>query len=469
MTKWFKLFFLFPFTFFVTGAVVPSGGGEAPPAGEGTEGAEGDGSEESVEEGVEGAEEVEGGGEEPESGEGKPVPKAASEKVDWRSVPQEVKAHLQELGKSNPKLGNLLQNAVYTSQTFLREFPGGLKEAKGLKTSIETLGGVEEIQNLHTAHKQLITEQEDLDRRAASGDPEVLNVLADVAGDGFVKLMEPALSLWNQKDPAGYAHSIAKLLVSTLSDGGVVSSLNLVHKMLALNTPEATKMAMEELKRASDYMNQIGDVASKPPEKPKVDPIIAAGKKEIEDGRAKLFTDKFNTRFQSWRNPQITKAIYATAPRGSKFTQDQLNVLGKEIVNEVKGVLAADGEYIKTLERLFNSRDEEALFKFTSSRTMKVLDQAAKRVYGRLYRNITPAKKAATGAPGQKTEPGTAQKRTAATTGTETKGWTKISADKAPDPNDIDNTKTDFKMKFKKQAFLKDGRKVYWGDSVPAA
>ena len=62
------------------------------------------------------------------------------EKIDWRTIPQNVRNLLGELKKSDPKLANLVQNAVYTSQTFSKEFPGGLKEAQALKQAIDAAG-----------------------------------------------------------------------------------------------------------------------------------------------------------------------------------------------------------------------------------------------------------------------------------------------------------------------------------------
>ena len=60
-------------------------------------------------------------GEQVAAGEGALPAKDDAKALDLRTVSPEVKSHLKELAKTNPKLANAIQNAVYTSQTFLKE------------------------------------------------------------------------------------------------------------------------------------------------------------------------------------------------------------------------------------------------------------------------------------------------------------------------------------------------------------
>lgn len=99
------------------------------------------------------------------------------------------------------------------------------------------------------------------------------------------------------------------------------------------------------------------------------------------------------------------------------------------------------------------------LQKFTRSRTSKILPEVARKAYKSLFSNPTAQKTAVKTATTTKT--GTAAVAPVA-------GWAKVSADKAPTPDQIDSKKTTFEMKFKKQAILKNGTKVYWGNNAPA-
>jgi hypothetical protein len=413
-------------------------------------------------EGATGEESVEGSEVETQQTEGK-----ADEKIDWRTVPQAVRSHLQELKKTDPKLANLVQNAVYTSQQFLRTFPGGLKEVQGLKQAVDEVGGVEEIRTLRDTHRAVVEEQEDLDRRAASGDVSVLDNLIDVAGEsGFGKLMPAALDRWMQKAPAEYSHAMAQVMVAAMQEGGVVANLNMAIQLFGLGTPEAIKLGNEALGKATGYLNSVNEIAAKAPEKPKVDPQIAQQQQQIETERTKIFNDRFADRFSSWRNPEIARNLSELAPKGKQFSDYQRSVFVSGVIEELKRVLTSDDDYTRSLERVYNTKNLEDLFKFTKSRAEKLIPEASKKVYRQLFTESTlGGKKPVTQVqkPGQQAaKPGVAAGAQAAN-----KAWAKIA--QGPKPDDIDRTKTDFKMiALGKSAILKDGRKVYWGDRAPA-
>lgn len=407
---------------------------------------------------------------EPESTEGSegaaPQAKPTQEaKVDWRTVPTEVKGHIQELQKTNPKLANLIQNAVYTSNNFLKEVPGGLKEIRALKSTIEEFGGVDEIRTLSTTYKALQEEQEALDTQARQGDVRVLDSLIDIAGDGFSKLMPQALQKWYSSDPEVYNHEMSKIVVNAMREGGLVADLNLAFRMLKLGTPEAVKEASDCLNRAAEWANGVFKVSNTVPQKPVVDPKIAEQQKDIETQRTKLFNDQFSSEFGGWRNRQIKDAV-STVSNGRQLTEYQYNTLAQRIVNDIKDILVADSEYNKNLNRLYEARDMAELLKFTRSRTSKLLPEVAKKAFRSLFSGSAPVKKPAPQpAATEKTNQPAAAAGTAAAP---VKGWTKVDPSKAPAPNEIDDKKTSFEMKFRKQAILKNGNKVYWGNKVPA-
>jgi hypothetical protein len=457
-----KRFLMSGVMFFAAGPVVIPGASEgaAPPvtdSGTGIEGLGGEAEDSSAAEEsgelIESGQEADGEAPEGQQAAGK------EEKIDWRTVPQDVKAHIQEISKTNPKLGNSLQNAVYTSQTFLREFPGGLKEAQGLKKVVEDIGGLEEVQGIHSSYKDMQAEQEALDSKARSGDVSVIDNLMEIAGDGFSLLMPSALDKWSAKDPAGYGHVIGKVMVNAMQEAGVVADLNLAFKMLALNNPEATKLGVEALQKVAGWVNQVGKIASRAPQKPQVDPAIAQQTKDLENQRAQIFNEKFANEFGSWRDSQI-RDLVKTVSGGKVLNEFQATTLGNRVVQEMQSILKSDPEYMKSLEKIYNSRDMASLLKFSKSRTSKLLPDMVKKVYRNLFGS----------APVKKTAPPAAKPPVAAQAGAaqQTQEWQKIDAAKAPSPDAIDGTKTDFKMKFNKQAILKDGRKVYWGDRVPS-
>jgi hypothetical protein len=454
---------------FAAGAtVLPGGDGAAGEegGGEGGEGAEGEGTDTGGEDEAEAgeAEGVEDEDAEGEEGDGSAAAGAKEEKIDWRTVPQAVKAHLQEISKTDPKLANAIQNAVYTSQTFLKEFPNGLKEAQGLKRIIDEAGGPEEIAKVSETYKTLVEEQESLDNMAREGNVEVLDNLIEIAGDGFSKLMPSALDKWFSADPDTYGHVMGKIMVNAMQDANVVADLNLAFSMLGLKNEGATAEAMKALQRIAAWVNNVGKTAQTPPKKPQVDPKIAEQQKKIDEEKETIFREKFSGQFGSWRNREIDMQLTSLG-RGKQFNAFQKKSFGDNVVQEIQNILTSDTNYMKTLDRIYASKDLAELLKFTKARTAKALPDAAKRVYRQLFTTLTPAKKPVV-KPGQKPVPGQkivpGQKVTPPP-----QGWVKVSPDKAPRPDEIDRDKTDFKMGFRKQAILKNGKKVYWGDKVP--
>lgn len=397
--------------------------------------------------------------------------KPGDDKIDWRTVPQAVRSHLQEIKKTDPKLANLLQNAVYTSQTILKAVPGGLKEIQALKQAVDDAGGVEEIQTLRETHRAVIEEQEEMDRRAASGDVSVLDNLVDIAGDsGFSKLMPSALDRWMQKDPAQYSHAIGQIMVSAMQEGGVVADMNLAFKMLGLGTPDALKIAQEAMQNIAKWANGIGEIAAKAPEKPKVDPQIEASQKALDDREAALFNKEFSSEFVGWRNPLILKKLDDMAPKGKTFSDYQKGIFVRGIVEAIREVQAGDGDYDKSLQRIYGTRNKGDLLKFTKARFEKLLNDEkgpAKRIYRELFTETTlggkPQPKPGAQAGKQPPKPGAQPGAQPAN-----KGWVKVTQDKAPAPDQIDLKQSPFEMRIRKAAILKNGQKVYWGERPPA-
>jgi hypothetical protein len=328
-----------------------------------------------------------------------------------------------------------------------------------MKKDIDDLGGLDEVRNLSATHKALVDEQEDLDNKARAGDPEILNNLIEIAGnEGFVKLMPVALSRWANSDNPGYSHEMSKIMVNALRDGGVVGDLNLAFKMLKLGTPEAIKEASECLNRAAEWANGINKIAVTAPARPQVNPQIAQEQKKIDDQKAQLFNQEFSGTFGRWRQSEIDREV-GQASGGKALSDYQMSTLRQRVVDDIKEILMADKEYLKNLQRVYDTRDMADLLKFSKSRTSKVLPDVVKKAYRSLF-----------GSPGVKkpvAKSGVTTVKSGAAATPVVKGWIRVDAAKAPKPEEIDGKKTDFEMKFRKQAILKNGEKVYWGTQVP--
>jgi hypothetical protein len=247
-----------------------------------------------------------------------------------------------------------------------------------------------------------------------------------------------------------------------MQEAGVVASLNLAAKMINLGTPEAYKLATDAFNEVVAWANKVGEMAATAPKAPAVDPNIAKQQQEVDAGKAQVFNDKFSASFGPWRSNEIRNQVQAIAPKDKRFSDYQMTALGNGVISEIQRILMQDQDYLKTLERLYNARNMDELLKFTKSRNQKLLPEATRKIYKQLFSEGTLGTKpkvTTIAKPGEKTAAGVVT--------SPVKGWLKVSQEKAPTPDEIDNVKTTFQMKFAKQAILKNGKRVFWGDKVP--
>jgi hypothetical protein len=121
--------------------------------------------------------------------------------------------------------------------------------------------------------------------------------------------------------------------------------------------------------------------------------------------------------------------------------------------------LLKDTGFNTKYDNLCNAKDHDGAFKLLQSkaemRTQRgttLLADATKKVYRTWY-----------GEPklGSKPAPKVGQQQQVAAP----KGWVRVA--KAPSPDEIDS-RASRGLIYNSQAVLKDGRKIYWGDRVPA-
>lgn len=393
-----------------------------------------------------------------QSGTGEPTqPPVAASKQDQRVIPQDVRAHLTELKKTNPALATKINDALYAASALRQVFPGGLKEAKELKAAIETAGGVESFGNLKQNFDALKSGQDEIDQKLSDGDASVIDAWVNGAPEGFAKIVPVAIQKWSAIDPEGYSRHHASVMISTMIQQGFVSDFNDVVRIIKRSQDPVAKEAIESLGNMGKFINEFGEVAKSQPKPKQSDPNAEANKQReatLKQQETELFTRGVGTDFLPFRNEKISAFVKTLRTGKPALSSDAMDTIYEKVTAKIARDLAADTSFNEKYNDLCNARDKAGALRLLKSRWEPKVEAATRNVYKGLYGEAT------LGAQKQKPGAQTASAKPAP-------GWVKIAA--TPKPSEINFGKTNSDMTWNKSAILKDGRKVFWGDRAPTA
>lgn len=422
---------------------------DAPEGTEGTEGTEGE----------EGAEQTEA-----------QKAAAAAKKLDGRQLPQSVRNMMTELQKTDPKAHGFLKDVLFRDRELVKTFPGGLAEAKKFRDQAATIEkdfpeGLEPV-------KAELAEYHGLDEAYAASDPKVLDVWQQANPDAFKTLVPLAMNRLGQLDPKTYQQWGANLIVTTLNSAGVGHKLAFVNRLISMGDKEG---AAAELKTITDWIGTIDTLAKTPVEAAtSKNPQLDAREQRIQQQEDQIWSERTSTPINNFRTTLIRSEAKQYLPKDAKgvllaLDDETAEAIDAEVQRRADKILMADPDFVKKFGAYTQAKDAKGLQAYMKQKLTEVLksrpgkpgpiEQAT-----RLFFRGTAAPKPT---PGQKggAKPGAGQKPGQAA---QPQGWTKISADKAPQPHEIDRHATSFEMGMAKQAVLKSGKRVYWGESVPA-
>lgn len=356
--------------------------------------------------------------------------------ADGRAVP----AKWREAFKNDPELKALF----FERRAFQKEFPGGIQEVRGLKQTLDLVGGNEGLQKMQTD----IADYRGLANHFLDGSPEFVADLFENDAIAAMSHLPTYLDKAREADEPGYNRLIAQRIHAEHDSVGLRPALKSAHDAIPKG-PEGDE-ARRLLNGIAGWHDKLQKVAEQ-----EEDPRVKKLQDQIRDGRKSADAEQLKTLNQSYQ-AEAAQAIDKSIDRilgsylkGRKIPDEDLSTIKEQIKLRTNRAILDDKEYTKNRDMVGARRDKPALLKLATNRWNKELEIVIPKV-ARLFGLGSPKP-----APAAGNGNGTPAAAPAAA------GFTKV--DVPPDPKTIDTYRTSRDMIVKQhQAILKDGKKVQW-------
>lgn len=278
--------------------------------------------------------------------------------------------------------------ALFHEQQRMRQaFPGGVNEALKFKQTIDQIGGLDEIPELH----QRALGAAQIDKDFAEGNPAVIEDFVAESPEGFAKIMGPAIDKLAQVDKQTYDHVMGKVFWATLNSGPV-------RDLASLETALRNKDfdgAMAELQRVGKFLNTMEDLANKIPEK-KIDPERQKFEKEKTDWEQSKQTDFRNSIKQDVEKyavgkveTQLAKEFSSRSRNLAELKQkdpESYQILLENCYNAVRKSVATNADLNKRANRAASIGKREDAIKILQSGIDGTFSEAVSKTFQAFYR-----------------------------------------------------------------------------------
>ncbi|HEY2496558.1 MAG TPA: hypothetical protein VGK24_05775 [Candidatus Angelobacter sp.] len=393
---------------------------------------------------------------------------------DGRTLPNDLRKLVADTKATNPAMAAKIKDLYFgyagLQNKIKQNFPGGLEEAIKLRDAVEDLAGPEGVEEIANE----VTEWRGIDQMLETGNPAIFDTMAKQFPEGLKKLLPTAVEMWADSDPDGHDRHMSGVIIGTLNQNQITGDISRAIdyiEMEAQKSPLVTK-ALDLIKGALGKVDKIAQFAQSKPKAPERNPgqdAIDQRDRDVKQKETTLFVKELSGDVDGFTNPKIDAELKKLL-KGKPITDGAKNVFFTKVRKVVADKLRAQPKFLEKYNALIDARSRDGAYKFLTTRMDPLLfpsldgkdrgaiEQVFEELYGKATlgsgtkkKVVTPAGKPASGAPAGKVE-----------------GWIKVSPDKAPKPDEIDKKRTPFEMGFRKQAILKNGKKVYWGDKVPS-
>lgn len=319
----------------------------------------------------------------------------------------QLKAHVEELKKTNPALAKELKNTVFQIEALRKEFPGGMQEVREARQALETLGGKEGIEKIQ-AQKQ---EWESIDDKFANGDATVLDEFAKFNPEGFAKLIPAALDKLAGIDRDTYNHSLAGIFVSTLDNWRFTDTLQrLADNLGRIVDDKGNKLCVEEIKSIAKMAEQydgLRKVAENAPKK-----VVDEGTKKIQEERAQIAREKAQMHSEYVSNATEVHAkkhydsLIPAEARNQKLNLEQLKAAGsydrvlKQIDEEIAREIVKDKQAVEKIGSSIAAGRRDEAIKLSNAKFDAVAGKVVQKVVREWATLMNP--RGVTGKPGAK-------------------------------------------------------------------
>jgi hypothetical protein len=287
------------------------------------------------------------------------------------SLAEVVKTKAEALKAIDPQLPAALRTAAFEQAGLYREFPGGLKEAVGLKQAFAEIGGAEGAKELQEAVADYVS----IEQLFEKGDGSFMDRLAEALPASFSQIMPAGLAKWKAVDPEMYEHSQAKVLIQTVDQFRLSETLESLWNKA---TDEPTKNALAHIWQQVDAIRQK---AAKAPER-KVDPqneALTRREQELAQRETQALlapiANSGRQQIQTITDREMTQSYQwdKTDPSVKEAVQDRVRA---EVVNASK----KDKIFLKEFDRLKDRKDAAGLDKHVKNFQDRVTPSIVQRV-----------------------------------------------------------------------------------------
>lgn len=377
--------------------------------------------------------------------------------LDQRAMPVAVKDAIKNLQTLNPKAAGWLKDELGANRAFRQEFPGGMKEARELKASVDNFktefpDGIEGIK----AEK---TQWAEIDAAWANKDPKVLDVWMKSSPEAFSALVPQAMNKLASSNPEAYQHHMAKVIDATLQQSNVASSLFMMERALAMKDYASVDALVKGIQ---EWVSGIGQTAKKAPEAKPANPQIDQREAQLAEREHAQWTNETAGPINSAKTAAIRKEM-AQYAKGTELDADTFDAFQNQVHVYLDQLLKADPQFIPTFEKYMAAKDRAGITSFMQSKVEQLLPSRngkpgpVERAWKLFNRGASPkpSVKAAARPVG------------ASPAAQPSQGWTKVAA--APQPHEMARIDQFENVARYKAATLANGKKVYWGAQPPPA
>jgi hypothetical protein len=369
---------------------------------------------------------------------------------------------LQAIHKTHPQLARQIPRDMAVAARLRSEFPGSnpFDAIRAMQRTLKQLGGEEGIAQIRAS----LADMEEMDLLYSGGDPRMLDKMTQTPEGkaAFTKLAPHAFSLYEKLAPNAFTKYMASVILGDI----IGQRVDMTMQRLAELTPreltgtDGAKMpnpAVAELTKLDGYLKRLQKFEELPSEvtETKTDPAAA----DLDRQRKELDQEKRGLVLQGWRQAADSEKVsifnraWTAETKGKKISPVDKEDIQARFWTRLPIALRQIPGFNDNLKEFFENDDKDGYLRYLQSLHAQKIPTILRAEIQRRY-----------GAPN-----GTQTQRTETTTTTTNgvlrppldAGFKRIGAQ--PAPNDINMKLTDTSMFKRKQAVLKDGRKVQWG------
>jgi hypothetical protein len=372
--------------------------------------------------------------------------------VDGRLSPAH-KAALDAIAADpkNKGIADALRRDAFFADRMRRELPGGVQELQQLRERIETLGGPEGIEEVQSE----LNGWHEFDQQFTAGDPKVLEFLTQTPEgmQSFLKIVPMAMEKYREAHPDGFNSYVTQIFTADMNQAQIPLIVARLADYLGQVPEGVREQAMGLWKHLNDYTNRIAQLASKQVTPPKIE-APPKPDNSLQERELNFTRKEWRAEAEQQHHNKIFNAAWQKHVGARQITPEQQRGIIRLYRTELQELLTAKKDWNPTLERYVKSGQKDGFLRHFGAVYQEASPLALRRALAAFGITKTAPKPAANG-----TQPGAA--KPTATAPKAAAGFVLVG--KKPDmATEVNRGATTPEMWTRRQAILKDGRRVTW-------